>query len=619
MPAQVGARPSGNNIQLYKPLDVRDDGQAMELMGRLRKGVTIAAARAELDSIFARSEGITDGVLPFTTRITAPSDAVAFKDSLVLLFAAVALVLLVACANVAHLLLARGTVRRRELAIRAALGAGRGRILRLLLAESLLLALAGTAFGVLLGWAGLRTMVGVRPQSLDSLATAHLDTTTVFGAIAVALASGLIFGVIGALHSRRASTHDALKAGSPSIGRRNERARGLLVVSEMALSAVLLVGATLLIRTVINLQRADLGFDAHGLYAFHLDFRGNQIRDEPSRAAVMTLALPRLRALSGVSDVSVARAAPGFRPLSIGRLEIEGEPMPPADATSWIEINSVDRAYLSTMRMKLREGAGFVDTSAIGSGTPLMTSREVIVNASFARKHWQGSALGHRIRMPRRSTDAPAPWMTIVGVVNDAQTTGPMTEMTSPMLYVPRHDYSAAAVILVRASGGATSLAAGTALLKELGLHRIEPPESIGDTMARSIALPRFVMALLGVFSGFALILAAIGLYGVMAYSVAERTREIGIRVALGAPGARIAQNVIASGALLAALGAMLGMVAAAWGTRLIESQLFGLTRLDPQSFVTGFAVLFGVALIACIVPTRRALAVDPMTAIRAE
>jgi putative ABC transport system permease protein len=610
-------RPSGpgRGADMWIPLDVRIDELGMSVMGRLRPGVTTRSAAAELDSIFARTQGFEGDKIPFTSVVSTPAESVRFRDSLMLLTAAVGFVLLVACANVAHLLLSRGSTRQREMAIRAALGAGRSRILRQLLVESVLLSFMGTVVGVFIGWAGLKGMIALRPRSLNDLVAAHLDVTTLGAAIAVAVATGVLFALIGARQAARVSTHDALKASSSRIGGHGTgRTRSLLVVSEMALSGALLVGATLLVRSVMKLQAVDLGFDARGLYALNVPLKTQQFESAITRAQAVGDLMRRLRALPAVRAATVADVGPGSRRFTIGRLEIEGEPAPPSASSSFIDVNSVERSYFATMGMSFTHGAVFSDT--------LPTSHQVIVNEGFARQHWQ-QPLGKRLRILERSLagadEGSVTWLTIVGVVRDARTVGALSESNAPLLYTPLNAIGPNPTILVRVDGGSEALLPASAMIAQMGVKRAPPPESIAAMMARAIAGPRFIMLLLAILTTLALVLAAVGLYGVMSYSVSEQTREIGIRVALGASRQRIARRVIGSGAALALAGVIVGSAFAAWGTRLIQTQLHDVDRLDPVSFAVGAVVLIGVALVACIVPTRRALAVDPMTAIRAE
>lgn len=620
MPAALQLERRVRPAEVFLPLDVGDDRRGMSVLGRLRPGVTIDAATRELDSIFARTAQVSGGRLPFKTMISTPAQRVRMRDSLLLLTAAVGLVLLVACANVAHLLLARSAARQRELAIRAALGAGRWRLLRQLLTESLILAFLGSACGVFLGWAGLHGLIALRPPSYDEIQLAHLNTLTLWVAVGLATMSGVAFGIIGTAQSARYSAHDTLKssASAASASGRHHRGRALLVVTEMALSAMLLVGATLLIRSVANLQRADLGFDPKGLYAVYLPDKTTRGATPAARAAFMTEFVNRLRHVPGVQSAAIAAVGPGSRSMAIGRLEVDGETAPPKGATSFIDVNQVDPGFFATMGIALVDGATFSDTSA--------RAHQVIVNAGFARKHWgDASPIGRRVRIAQNdlsgADEKPAndePWLTIVGVAHEASTTGAALESSAPLLYTPTAA-TESPIVMVRTNGSPLGLAPVTALLGTLGVRRAPTIQSTEEFLSRSLSGPRFIMLVLSIFTGLALVLAGVGLYGVMAYTVTQQTREIGIRVALGATGSRIARGVLGRGTWLAVTGAVIGLVAANWSTKMIENQLHGVTRSDPISFVAGAIVLVLVAVIACVVPTRRALAVDPMTAIRAD
>jgi putative ABC transport system permease protein len=528
-----------------------------------------------------------------------------------MLSGAVLLVLLVACANVAHLLLARTAARHRELSLRAALGARRGRLFRQLLTESLLLTMAGALLGVALGWLGLRTLIAMRPSSLDELRVAHLDTTTLVVAAALTVLSGLFFGIMGALQSAGNSAQNTVRSGAAtSPGRRSERARGALVVTEMALSAMLIVGATMLMRSVSNLLHADLGVQPHGLYAVNFDLPASRYATPASRIAFVAQLRQELQQLGTLRDITVAGDPPNSMSFSIGRLEVDGETPPPSSATSFIEVKSVQRNYFRTMGIHLLRGTPFTDTTAAAG--------QVIVNAGFARKHWgTESPLGHRLRVAQSDSE---PWLTIVGIAADVATFGPTMENTAPMLYTPMSDDGMSRrSIIVRTSGSAAPLAHVRTLVKELDPHLAVAIQNVEDGTATSIATPRFVMRLLSIFTALALVLAAIGLYGVMAYAVAQRTHEIGIRIALGAPLGTVARAVMLRGATLALVGAVVGLAAAHWGTKLIQHELFGVAQSDPVSFGAAVIVLLGAAAVACVVPTRRALAVDPIAAIRAE
>ncbi|HEX4681895.1 MAG TPA: ABC transporter permease, partial [Gemmatimonadaceae bacterium] len=612
VPADLTLGATSNRIDTWMPLDLRNDKVGARVMARLRPGIATATAARELDSLFARSAGFMNGKrIPFRTVVTRPADRLSFHDSLVLLTWAVGLVLLVACANTAHLLLARASTRQREMAIRAALGAGRARLLRQLLTESALLSGAGAICGIAIGWVGLRGLIALRPARLDALKAARLDWTTLGLMAVIAIVCAITFAVIGAVQARRQSTHDSLKSGASASGARTGHGRGrdLLIVSEMALSAVLVVGATLLVRSVVNLQRTDLGFDPHGLYVLEVSLAGPQFDSDASRSQTLADLMRRVRGLPQVTAASVASVQPGSRWFSIGRLEIDGEPRPPEQTSSFIDVNAVQATFFATMGMRFRRGGSFTDTTA--------TAHQVIVNESFARKHWaDGAALGARVRIAQTDSE---PWLTIIGVVSDASVSGPTAESTAPIFYTPSSGHQGEPRILVRTTADARALAPATAMLRQIGSKHPTPPASVEQMISRSIAAPRFIMLLLAVLTALALLLAGVGLFGVMTYTVAQRTREIGIRMALGATEARIARSVVARSTGLTLCGAAIGLAGAAWATKAIESQLHGVTRLDPASFIAGGLVLIGAALVASVVPTRRALSVDPMTAIRAD
>jgi predicted permease len=595
---------------VWLPLDFKEQSRGLMVLGRLRAGGDAQTVARELDSVYARTAEVADGKIPFQAVVMEPSKRLPYRDSLVMLTFAVGLVLLIACANVAHLLMARSASRRRELAIRTALGAGRGRVLRQLLTESLLLAVTGTALGVFVGWIGLKALVALRPPSLSTLALAHLDTTTLGLASVVAIVTGVAFGLLGAVQSGRETANDSLKAGSTRISGGRSRARTLLVVSEMALSATLIVGASMLVRSVIKLQNAPLGFEPKALFSLTLTGAKQRYATPDARGDLLRTVATRLAAAPGVQSIALASTPPGWRSFTMGRLEVDGEASPPQDATSFIDVNQIGTGFFQTLGIRLVHGTSFTDTSAASS--------QLIINAGFARKKWgsPAAAIGRRLRVSLQGT--PPPWLTVVGVVNDASTSGPMGESSAPIFYTPASDANASAIVL-RTDGSANPLTHLQPLVRSIEPLLIPEVKSAEQQIEQSVAAPRFVMLLLTVFTALALVLAAIGLYGVMAYTVAEQTREIGIRVALGASRSRIARAIVVRGIVVAAVGSAAGIATAAWGTKLIEHQLYGVERSDAVSFIAPVIVLVAAAVLACIVPTRRALAVDPMTAIRAD
>jgi putative ABC transport system permease protein len=603
---RVGAPPT----DVWLPLDLRRENIGAAVVGRLAPGTDPDRAARELDSAYARSTTTGSGPIPFRAVVTTPARRVNFRDSLIMLGAAVGLVLLVACANVAHLLLARSTGRRRELAIRIALGAGRGRVFRQLLTESLLLATFGGTLGVAGGWAALKVIVALRPPALSALEVAHVDGTTLALALAVTLTTSVVFGVMGAAQSARTSTHDQLKSGGVhSAVTGHGRVRHVLVVTEMALSATLAVGAAMLVRSVINMQNADLGFEPKGLYVLSLSSSKGHFANGAAKGELVRSVATRLATVSGVRSVTLASSPPSWFSFLIGRVEIDGEPVPTGPATAFVSDNQVGSTYFRTMGIRLVQGTPFTDTTR--------AANQVIINERFARKQWRGaSPLGKRLRVAQGGKE---PWLTVVGVAADAQTGGPMvTESSAPFLYLPAADSNAVAIML-RTDGTSELARPIQALVQSLDGQVTPKLESVEVQLVKSIAAPRFVMLLLTTFTVLALALAAIGLYGVMAYSVAQRTREIGIRVALGATRGRIARAVVTKGASLALAGSAVGVTIALWGTKLIEHELYGVAKRDTVSLGASVIVLIAVGVLACVVPARRALAVDPMTAIRAD
>ena len=483
------------------------------------------------------------------------------------------------------------------------------RLLRQLVTESLLVTGMATVAGIVVAWLALRGMVAARPASLLELRDVHLDATALAGALATAVVIGLIFGTLGVWQFAH-GTHEALKSGATAVSqsKKGDRLRSLFVISEMAMSAALLVGAALLIRSVRHLQQTDIGIKPHGLYMMNLSLPAMHYATPAARAQAMATIAQRIEHAPGVAAVSVASTPPGWRSFMIGALEAEGDSPASADAMNFIDKNNVQPSFFATTGIPVREGTAFTDTTE--------HSDEVIVNEGFAYSRWQrGSVLGRRIRVVFRGK---GDWKRIVGVVGNAAIGGPLTDGTKPMLYFPYR--SVGTTVMVRARGETNPLPALRELLRQIDpAIRLTKIDAMDTVVARSIDAPRFVMLLLSVFTVLAVVLAMIGLYGVMSYIVTQRTREIGIRIALGAPAARVARSVVARGVGLAAIGGALGLLLSRWGGRLIEHQLYGVGRSDPLSFILGSSALLLTALLACIIPMRRALTVDPITAIRAD
>jgi putative ABC transport system permease protein len=377
----------------------------------------------------------------------------------------------------------------------------------------------------------------------------------------------------------------------------------------MALCTLLLVGASLLLRSVIHLQGRDPGFDATGLYAIDVQLPEARYKNQASQVAFMSDLNERARRLPGVEGMTLAATAPPGSAMLIGALQFEGQPDPPAGTTAFIIFNGVEPDFFKLMRMRIVEGTSFTDTTKAAA--------QAIVNEGLARKQWPGqSAVGRKLRVVYNGR---GDWKTIVGVVNDAYTQGLTDEVTEPILYTPGSGFFRPS-LLVRTAGDASVIQNFAKLVAGVDA-KLPPPQikSVDDAMRKTIARPRFTMFLLMIFTIVAVGLAAVGLYGVLAYTVAQRTREIGIRVALGASRQRVARAVMSRGLLLAGIGAAIGLGVARWGVKLLGSMLYGVQQTDVVSFAMGAVILFLIAVVACLVPVRRALSVDPLIAMRAD
>ena len=579
-------------------------------VGRLRPGVDAAAATRELDAMAAR---VAPGPRPFVTRVAPPPQMISSKSTLALLAAASGLLLIVACTNVAHLLVARGATRRRELAIRAALGAERRRLLRQLLTESFILATIGSALGLAFGYAGVRAVVSLRPKSFDQLSLAHVDARVLGVALVVSVITGIAFGLTAALHSVRRSTSDALRGNvlSGTTTRPSNRLRSGLVVTEMALSTLLLVGAALVVRSVVNLERTDPAFDATNLYSVPFQLPANRYSSSAARATFVDEFAKRARGVPGVTAVTIASALPpdvgGYM---LATLETEG-----GDTTRsprQVAMNMVDDDYFRVLGIRLIDGAAFTPGAA--------ARNEIVINEGLARRLWPSSrAVGRRIKF---GGPPGGSWLTVVGVAANIPMHGLSNDRSEPLLYLPFRGSEAGMswAIAVRTAPGADPTAALRAIVRSLDTKLPPPPmRSVARALDETISSQRFAMTLLGMFAALALVLSAVGLYGVISFVVTQRTREIGIRVALGATSAQIARAVVARGFILSATGVIIGLVAAGWAAKLIANVLYGVEPVDPISYGSTAGVLLGISLVACLVPMRRAMAIDPAITMRAE
>jgi predicted permease len=590
---------------------------SFKAVGRLKPGVSMAQAQADLGPIAKR---IDDQYFQseYGINLVKLSDQETHKvrPALLILLGAVAFVLLIACANVANLLLARAAIREKEIAIRLALGAGRSRIVRQLLTESAVLGIVGGAVGLLLAVWGLDALLALSPADVPRLDQTGIDIRVLAFTLAVSLLTGLIFGLVPAFQASNADLNDALKEGGRGTtgGMRGIRIRNLLVVSEIALSLVLLVGSGLLIRSFIRLQQFELGFNPEHLLTMRIQLPGSKYREPNQIAGFYKQLLERMEAIPGVQSAGAISSIFLTDTPQSTSFTIEGRPAFTGMESIEVPFDSVSTDYFRVMGIPLLAGREFDEHDAIGT-TPV-----AIINQTFARRFFPGEdPVGKRYVYGGPSPENK--WITIVGVVADMRRTG-FDRPVRPETFLPQFQNPANALTIVaRTSGDPASLAG--ALRDEV--WAIDKDQSVFDiktmrqTLSEMLSQRRFNTLLFGIFAAVALILAAVGIYGVMSYAVAERTHEIGLRMALGAQTSDVLNLIVRQGMRLAIIGLAAGLAASFALTRVMSTLLYGVSATDPLTFILIPVVLAGVALAACFVPARRAMRVDPMVALRYE
>jgi putative ABC transport system permease protein len=630
--AIVGVMPAGfafpdTRTQVWVPMafsaaerQTRDTNY-IAVIARLKQGVSLEQARANMDAV-ARSQAEryprTNFGVGVTVRSLQEHIVGDVRPMLIVLLGAVAFVLLIACANVANLLLARAAARQREMAIRGALGASRSRVVRLLLTESLLLAVVGGAVGLLLAIWSLDLLVSLKPANLPRLAEIGVNRTVFLFTLAVSVVTGLLFGVAPALQVSRMDLNEGLKESSRggTDSPRRHRMRALLVISEVALSLVLLVGAGLMIRSFSRLLAVDPGFKADHVITSFVSLPHSKYPKWQDQSAFFNRLLERLRNVPGVSAAGVVTDIPLYGGSSTG-FDVEGRPPAAPGERAMTDYRLISAEYFVAMGMKLVKGRAFSpydNESAPGV---------VIINETLAARFFPGEdPIGKRLDLSGEPTDLRE----IVGVAGDVRNYGLDAEV-KPEVYVPflqsAPDYLSgvlsALTIVVRSAVEPATL--GSALREQVQALDKDQPVSEIKTMewylAESMAQRRFNMLLLGVFAGLALVLAAVGIYGVIAYNVTQRTHEMGIRIALGARGGDILRLVFANAIVTTLAGIVIGLAAAFALTRLLQSLLYQVTATDPFVFATIPILLLVVAGVATYIPARRAMKVDPITALR--
>jgi putative ABC transport system permease protein len=583
----------------------------LSVLGRARTGVRIDEIENDLRRIGARLQTAfprSNESLTFTTTPLGEMIVGDVRRPLFMLLGAVGLVLLVACSNVANLLLARGSARHGELAVRAALGAGRARLLRQLVTEAVVLGLTGAGLGLLLAYWGTEALIAARPADIPRLDEVGLDTTVVFFTLGVAVVTSIAFGMLPALQATTGRLTSGLQEGgrAGSAGRNTHRVRAALVVGEMALAVVLLTGSGLLIRSFLQLTRVHPGFEPRGAVAVRLSFQGDLYqRPEQIRARVVELE-DRLRVLPGVTAVASATVLPlgGSGPML--DFAVEGAPPPPPDVNQEIAVVSVTPDYVRAIGAPLRRGRGF-DARDHATATPVGLLNEAAVRRWFPDR----DPIGTRVLSggPRE----------IVGVVGDVLQRNP-GQAAIPQLLVPHAQRTTRSVqVIVRGEGDPLARAGAIreqvrALDPNLPVAEFTPLDAM---VARSVARPRFYTSVFTLFAAVALALAATGIFGVMSYTVAQRAREISIRMALGARTVDVLRAIVGRAMALAGLGVVFGIAAALALGRVIENQLFGVGLFDPLTLAAVTLVLFASAGMASFLPARRAAGVDPARAFR--
>jgi len=590
------------------------------VLARLKPGVTIAQAQNELNQAAHRlgqefpdrypaSRRFSYSIRPLLEQVVGD-----VRLALYVLLGAVGCVLLIACANVANLLLARAAAREKEIAIRTAMGAGRWRVVRQLLTESVLLALLGGALGLLLAVWGLDGLRWLNPGNIPRLQNIGIDGRVLAFTSAVVLLTGVLFGLAPALRNSQVDLTATLKEGGRSLVSGQHRLRNLLVIAEIAVSLVLAVGAGLLIRSFARVQQVEPGFAPQQVLSLRLAVFGPAYREDARRASFYQQLLERVRRLPGVESAGSVDILPLAGGISWGGITIEGYDPAAGQRAIQADQRTASVGYFETMKIPLIRGRFFTEQDTKEA------TQVIVIDENMARTYWPNAdPIGKRLK--RGGAGSTNPWLTIVGVVGNVKQYALDTD-SRVAIYSPHQQTPAGGMYLaVRTQADPASLIA--AVTREA--RAMEPNVPIYDVktmeqwLSESLARRRFAMIALGLFAVVAMLLAAVGIYGVMSYTVAQRTREIGIRVALGAQTGDVLRLVVGQGMTLAGVGVGLGLVAAFVVTRVMVSLLFGVGTTDPVTFAGIALLLASVALLACYLPARRAAKVDPMVALRYE
>jgi putative ABC transport system permease protein len=626
----IGVMPERFNFpkgaEVYAPIAITPElarsrgNHSYYVAGRLKPGVSRASAQADIDNIAARLEkqypetntGWGANLYPIV------KDTVRMYDTaLWVMMGAVGFVLLIVCANVANLTLARASGRQKEIALRSALGASRWRVVRQLLTESLILALLGGLLGVLVAFWGVEALRVSNPGDAARFAPGWYQLGINFNVLAftlgLSLLSGIVFGLVPAWQVSKPNLNNALKEGGRQTSGGSHRVRSLLVVFEVAVSLVLLVGAGLAVRSFLSLVKTSPGFDPDNVLTLNLVLPGAKYKEEQQRGAFYRDLVQQVRDLPGVQSVAAVNYLPLGGANSSDSYLVEGfpEPAPGQEYVGRYRVCTPD--YFQTMKIPVLKGRGFTEQDKAGAA-PV-----VVVNETFARKHWPGAdPIGKRIRFYGPLDKAP--WMEIVGLVQDVK--HELNLEVTPEYYLPHAQDSWGSMVLVARTNVEPGSLAGQIRQQALAMDKDQPVfdvRTMQEVRSLSVTMYTFSSVTLGIFAVVALVLAAIGIYGVMAFAVTQRTQEIGIRMALGARAVDVLKLVVKHGMMLAGIGVLVG-VAGAWAlTRFMEGLLFGVKPTDLLTFSAVSVCLLFAALLACYIPARRATKVDPLVALRHE
>jgi putative ABC transport system permease protein len=586
----------------------------LNVVARMKPGVTLQQASDDMKSIAARLAA----QYPQNQRVGATVEPIK-EDALgntglalVVLMGAAGCVLLIACANLAGLLLSRAVARQRELAVRAALGAGRGRLIRQMVTEGTLLSVAGGALGLAIAPLGMKVLVGLVPLGFAGTALPTMDLRLLMFTLALSLLTGIIFSIVPAIHAARASLHDSLKAGGRAGIGGGARMRDGLVVLEVASALVLLIGAALMLQTMAKLRSIDLGFRPEGILTLRTVLPGQKYDTGDKRQSFYDRVLEGARALPGVESAAYSATLPFQSVGNTNSYSIEGKQLPPNDPGDAL-IRAGTEDCLKTLGIRLLEGR------LLDRRDRDPNARAVVLNQTFAKTYWpKESALGGRIHFG----PANSPVYTVVGVVEDVKERGYEIAM-KPGVYLlhPNSIWQTPDTLLLRVKGDPMALAEpARRIVSQVDADQpVAAVRTMEDIVALAVADRSQQLTLLGVFAGLALLLAAIGLYGVLSYAVQQRTREIGVRMALGASASSVVRMMVTRGMLLTGAGVVLGLGAAWAATRGIQKLLYGVSASDPLTYAGVAALLSIVALAACWIPSARAARVDPIVVLREE